>query len=403
SIEVCSPFSNELLEADTKAYTAMVSHLKEADADEQTVLMIQMQNEVGILGDSRDRSELADSAFHDNVPSELLDYLKANEDSLNPGLLKSWTKGGSKTMGDWQTIFGKGKSTDEFFMAWNYAHFMNHEAEAGKKIYALPVYVNAWLVQPEDKQPGDYPSGGPQAHMHDIWRAGAPATDLLAPDIYLPNFKEICARYQRNGNVLFVPETFAGEVGAANAFYAFGQANAIGYSPFGIDSRLSNSNDDPIFKSYHILSEMEPLILNGQSTDQIRGFALDAEHPSATAILGGYRLSIKIKQNREGTLLLKRAYGLVIALSNDVFFVAGKDFQITFLPATEQSHFAGIASMYEGKFVNRQWVPGRKLNGDAIMLNYHLDVEAANGRTGSVVRTQTDQPEILKLKLYQYE
>jgi hypothetical protein len=121
-------------------------------------------------------------------------------------------------------------------MGWNYARYINRVAEAGKKEYPIPMYVNAWIVQPTDNVPGDYPSGGPQAHMHDIWRAGGPQIDLLCPDIYLPDFVELTARYSRSGNPLFVPES-AGDIrGAANAFYAIGQHNAIGYSSMGIDS-----------------------------------------------------------------------------------------------------------------------------------------------------------------------
>jgi hypothetical protein len=119
-------------------------------------------------------------------------------------------------------------------MAWHYARYCNHIAEAGKAEYNLPMFVNAWIVQPADKTPGDWPSGGPVDHVHDIWRAGAPAIDLLTPDLYLPNFIEMCARYTRGGgggNPLFIPESRAGAIGAANAFYAIGQHAAIGYPP----------------------------------------------------------------------------------------------------------------------------------------------------------------------------
>src|ERR1035438_1345717 len=91
------------------------------------------------------------------------------------------------TSGTWADVFGANPKADETFMAWHYARYIDAVAEAGKKEYALPMFVNAWIVQPEDKGPGDYPSGGPQAHMHDVWRAGAPAVDLLCPDIYLPD------------------------------------------------------------------------------------------------------------------------------------------------------------------------------------------------------------------------
>jgi len=120
-------------------------------------------------------------------------------------------------------------------------------AEAGKKEYNIPMYVNAWIVQPTDNVPGDYPSGGPQAHMHDIWRAGGPHIDLLCPDIYLPNFVELSGMYSRSGNTLFVPESPGDIHGAANAFYAIGAHNAIGASTMGIDSMGRVAVEGPTF------------------------------------------------------------------------------------------------------------------------------------------------------------
>jgi hypothetical protein len=201
-----------------------------------TVIMIQMENEVGLLGDSRDRCKEANEAFAAAVPKELMDYLQKNKGTLLPETRKLWDASGDKTSGTWEEVFGKGTGADEAFMAWHYARYMNRVTELGKKEYPIPVYVNAWLVQPQDKQPGDYPSGGPQAHNHDFWRAGAPQIDILAPDIYLTNFAEIATMYSRNGNPLFIPET-RGD--AANAFYAIGQLNAQMFSPFGIERQVS--------------------------------------------------------------------------------------------------------------------------------------------------------------------
>ncbi len=73
-------------------------------------------------------------------------------------------------------------------------------AAAGKKEYDIPMYVNAWLIQNEQEKAGDYPSGGPVSRMMDIWRAAAPHLDLIAPDIYLSDFKAICRSYTRSGN-----------------------------------------------------------------------------------------------------------------------------------------------------------------------------------------------------------
>ena len=173
-VEVLSTLSEASLNADTRAYTAFMHHLKEADSGRRTVLMIQLENEVGLIGDSRDRSAAAEAAFARPVPPELLDYLQKNKLTLWPDLRKLWEAAGAKTAGTWQEVFGKSTATDEIFMAWNYARYMDHMAKAGKAEYPLPVFTNTWLVQPQDQVPGDYPSGCPEPLVIDIWKAGAP-------------------------------------------------------------------------------------------------------------------------------------------------------------------------------------------------------------------------------------
>jgi hypothetical protein len=69
----------------------------------------------------------------------------------------------------------------------------------------------------------------------DIWKAGAPAIDINAPDVHLPNFSDWAGRFHRPNNPLFVPESYGDAGGAANAFYGIGQHAAIGYSPFGVN------------------------------------------------------------------------------------------------------------------------------------------------------------------------
>ena len=71
---------------------------------------------------------------------------------------------------------------------------------------------------------------------HDIWRAGAPAIDILSPDIYLADFPTILRMYSRSGNPVFIPESHSGQGGAANAAFAIGEMGAIGYSPFGLEN-----------------------------------------------------------------------------------------------------------------------------------------------------------------------
>ena len=240
TVEVLSTLSENNRQADARAFAALMRHVREVDKTHR-VIMVQVENEVGLIGDSRDRSPLAEAAFAKPVPKEFMDYLQKHKDTLLPEFRRIWEAAGFKTSGTWEEVFGKGPGkADEIFMGWNYSRYINRVAEAGKKEYPIPMFVNAWIVQPADKGPGDYPSGGPQDHMHDIWRAGAPQLDMLCPDIYLPDFVGLTARYSRNGNPLFVPES-AGDIhGAANAFYVIGQHNGMGYSSMGIDSLGQN-------------------------------------------------------------------------------------------------------------------------------------------------------------------
>jgi len=117
SLEILSTFGEANLQADSKAFAAMMKHLGEIDSKNRTVIMIQVQNEVGILGSPRDHNDLANTAFSSPVPKELIDYMVKNKESLLRELLDVWSAGGFKTSGNWEEVFGKGVKTDEFFMA----------------------------------------------------------------------------------------------------------------------------------------------------------------------------------------------------------------------------------------------------------------------------------------------
>ncbi len=107
SIEVVSTFSEEALKADALAFAALMKHIKEVDEKHRTVIMVQVENEVGILGDSRDRSDMAEKAFEDVVPQQLMDYLIENKGSLMPQLDELWASSGYKETGNWTEIFGE--------------------------------------------------------------------------------------------------------------------------------------------------------------------------------------------------------------------------------------------------------------------------------------------------------
>jgi hypothetical protein len=234
--ERLSPFSTPVRDADAHAFANLMRHLRDADGDAHTVLMVQVENEVGVIPESRDHSPVANASFTAAVPSALTNFLEKHRTTLNPELRAAWEAEGAKTAGTWQEVFGKTSLTDDLFMAWRYATYIEHVAAAGKAEYPLPMYANAALIRP-NYEPGQYNSGGPLPHSMDIWRAGAPSLDFISPDIYFNEFALWAGWYARPGNPLFIPEAQGGAPGAANILYAFGRLSAIGFSAFGVDDQ----------------------------------------------------------------------------------------------------------------------------------------------------------------------
>jgi len=402
STETISALSVEAMKADAKAFAALMRHVKEADTNDHTVIMIQVENEVGVIGGTRDHSPMANALFAKAVPDELLQGLQKTKNELQPALKKLWEDNGAEKSGNWTSVFGNTASADEAFMAWHYAKYLNTVAAAGKREYNIPMFVNAWIVQPEDKKPGDYPSGGPQAHVHDIWRIGAPDIDIKAPDIYLPDFPGITSQYHHSWNPLFIPESASGITGAANAFYAIGKRGAIGYSPFGIDSRLNDSTQPQLAKAYKVLSDLMPEITAAQSSDNISAVTLQMPDSNQTFNFGGYQITARLRKTWRGVLQATKGYGIIIQTGPDEFTLAGSNIDLRFVPTTPGPKTAGIASLWEGSYENGVWKPGRLLNGDNIMISYNLADEAAANRTGTGVHLLAD-PGIFKLKLYRFE
>lgn len=181
-LEILSTFGPETLKLDRTAFSTLMNHVREKDAEQQTVLMVQVENEVGYLGrGGRDRSSAANQLFRAAVPDALIQRLEGNEKLLSPKFRENFHPEGKS----WQQVFGD--TADEAFMAWNYARFIQSVASAGKQAYALPMYVNAQLPAPAER-PGEYPSGGPHPENLQIYRAAAPALDFYSPDIYWPDF-----------------------------------------------------------------------------------------------------------------------------------------------------------------------------------------------------------------------
>jgi hypothetical protein len=318
---------------------------------------MQVENEVGVLGDTRDHSDAANKAFASAVPAELTKYLAAHRDSLYPDLLARWDANGGKTSGTWAEVFGDNDRADEIFMAWHYAKFIQTVTARGKQAYDLPMYVNTWLAG-DDTTPGNYPSGGPEPWVVDVWRAAGTALDLYAPDLYDPNFMLWCKRYHRAGNPLYMPETRGGEAGAANVFYALGEEAGLGFSPFGIDSELNPKGE--LAESYRAIQAVAPMILEHQAAGDLRGFVLDRSHPSVDFTAGDY--SVRVTLDEIFGSHAEKGFGLIFPSGPDEFLGVGKGFRVSFI-ARSGKH-VGIGAVDEGTFFDGKWMPGRRLNGD---------------------------------------
>jgi beta-galactosidase GanA len=358
-MQVMSTLSENNWKADAAAFAALMAHVRESDQHDHTLLMVQVENEMGILGDSRDRSDAANAAFAGPVPEALMAHLIKYDAELTPEFRALWVAAGRKKSGTWEEVFGVGPKTDEIFMAWNYARYADHVTAAGKAEYPIPMYVNAWLNDPMDSPPGNYPSGCPESHVMDVWQAGAPHIDLLAPDLYAGNFEERCRLYTRRGNTLFIPEMNSDAGGAHNVFYAIGAHNALGTSPFGIDHTPA---DGPFSKSYDILGQIAPVLLAHQGKGETTGFVLDTDHPSVTCTMGDYELTISLDSVFGRTASL--GYGVVVQTGPAAFLGAGSGFRVGFRPLTPGPKYAGIGTVEEGTFRSGHWVEGRRLNGD---------------------------------------
>jgi hypothetical protein len=401
--ERLSPFSAAVEQADARAFARLMAHLRQADGQRHTVLMVQVENEIGVVGQSRDHSAVADAAFAGPVPPALTAYLMRHRLSLDPEFRANWDACGAWTSGTWQEVFGSSPLTDDLFMAWHFATYVEGVARAGQAQYSLPLYVNAALIRP-NYEPGQYNSGGPLPHSFDVWRAGAPTINLLSPDIYFNEFAYWAGAYKRPGNPLFIPEAQGGPTGAANALYAFGHLSAIGFSPFGIDDEgntpldlvgITRAGERPdntaIAGAFGVLSHLAPMILDHQARGGLYGVLLegDAQRGGRVA-LGEYLANVSRPLGATGT----RIGVLFLRTGPGEFLVAGAggDARITFSTDRPGPPIVGILSTDEMYFEHGGWAPRRRLNGD----------ENSQGNELKLFARDLDQGRIYRVRLYRY-
>ncbi len=357
-LNAISPLCDGAVERDAHAFSALLAHLKDFDKN-RTVLMVQVENEMGLLGDTRDYSPAGKKAYDALVPQDMA---------------RLYGVGGT-----WREAFGE--EAPELFMTYYYAKAAERIAGAGREAYPIPLYVNAWLEQ-YPWYPGSYPTGGPVVRHLRVWQAFAPSVSFLAPDIYLPDFEQVCREYTQGGNPLFIPEARPCMDSASNVFAAFGQHGALGFSPFAIEDLNRNClPPDPellkqlnimqeafltyrsgefLSQSYQILGSMIPLLQQYRNTPHMTGFTQYREEGTLCKF-EHYNFLIRYLPRRND---IPKGGGLIIELSPDEFLLCGMNFQAEAMPKYNDPSRVEYVSITEGRYEGGAWVPGRRFNGD---------------------------------------
>jgi beta-galactosidase GanA len=364
-----SPFSVERLEADKRAFVALMRHLKKTDRP-HTVLMVQVENESGTWGAIRDFSPEARKAFDSPVPADILAAMKATPSSPNA---------------TWKEAFGK--NADEYFHAWAVARFVGQVAAAGKAEYALPLYANAALRDPiAPGPPGSWESGGPTDDVLPIWKTAAPALDMLAPDIYLDDYakvQKVLDLYRRPDNPLFVPEISSAAAYAPYFFLALDHG-AIGFSPFGIDyTRYTNfplgakkMNEEalaPFAMNYELVAPMMRQLAQLVFDGKVHAVAEKKGTPVATMEVDGWKVDVRYGLppfgfgNKPPGNPEPVGRALVAQLGDDEFLVTGFHCRVDFQTGAAASA-AGKQRQYlrveEGTYEKGKFKFLRLWNGD---------------------------------------
>jgi hypothetical protein len=362
SAAALSPLGRATLDADARAFRTLMAHLAANDRD-RTVIMLQVENEIGISNPTRDHSPLAEAAFRAHVPYTLLKSLADHERELKPYVRDLWTAQGRRTTGTWTEVFGPGPETDDLFMAWHYAAYVERVAAAGKAAYPVPLYVNACQIRGERFKPASDPSGGPVANVLDIWMPGAPSIDIFAVDNY-QDFRRHAADFRHRGNPLFMPEAANWwrddpDSAPGKAYYSFGEQAALAFSPFGIDNRMYR--DHMIGTAYAKLSGLIPLL----TTRRSHGFYLEPKTkapPPETYEFEGYRALVTYRDPGDSY----GPFGLIVQSAPNEFFVSGRAVTVR-LESTDRARPVTVnLSVEEGDFSAGIWKTRRFLSGDEV-------------------------------------
>ena len=436
-MEIASAFSKNVLEADRRAFSKLMEYIKEKDKEQSTVIMVQVENEIGMLESARDYSPEATRLYNSEVPEELLSYLESHAKTLHPYTLKKLTdsetlsRESQKTLseklkrgGTWSALFGDDIYTEEMFMAYHYAKYVEQLAQSAQGIHDIPLYVNAALNS-RGRKPGEYPSAGPLAHLTDMWRCAAPSISMLSPDIYDTGFKGWASQYDLPGNPLFIPESRCCENSGVRAMYTFGEHRAVGFCPFAID-QASPADRASVSGSYAIINQLSSLLLDSEATEKTWGLLFDKTDRERTITDGNLVMTCNHFFTLPWDARAKadtwpEGGGIIIKLAKNDYIVAGNGIVVTFQTATEKAQeerkilgedgFATTgkddaaakenAGKFTGKRIGIGTVDEVSIGTDGQM-KYLRRLNGDQTHQGRHVRISCGDNQILHVRLYEY-
>ena len=367
AVDSPSPFATESLEADKRAFAAVMGHLKEADP-QRTVIMVQVENEPGSWESVRDFSPAAQRFFEAPVPPEILRAMHVRTASSSP---------------NWQEAFGP--DADEYFNAWSVARYIGQVAAAGKAVYPLPMDVNDALRDPfnpgppgEPGAPGCYESGGPTDNVIPIWKAAAPAIDILAPDDYRSDpaaYVKDLELYHRDDNALFLPESGCFQCDPASGDFTRYFFTMLGLQAIG-DSESGNAPVPYLARNFELVGPMQREIARLNFEGKLKAVAeplyfKGGDHGKLTQTLpfGSWNAVVSYGASHRGPDTgnpTPEGRALVAQLGDSQFLVAGYFCRVDFFPAgTEQQRKSQHivegtgqtpSALIDGKWQHRQFL-----------------------------------------------
>ncbi|SEL15671.1 Beta-galactosidase GanA [Pseudoxanthomonas sp. GM95] len=355
-VDVLSPYASANVEADTRAFTALMAHLRKVDGDRHTVILVQVENEPGTVGAVRDHGAAANAAFAQPVPAAITAKL-------------------GKPAGSWQQVFGP--EADEAFNAYGTAHYIEQVAAAGKQAYPLPMYVNTWLRYKGKKFPGlDYPSGGATVNVFDLWRAATPSIDFIGTDIYTSDYNEytkVISQYARPDNPAWVSETGFEPATVPYLFHVLGQGG-IGFSVFGMDGADSPQKQTATAAhaaNFGQLAPMQRILAKAAFEGRLQAVAEQPGQPQRTLRFGDWEVRVSYgapywgdadpilsgNADHDGRLL-------VVQTAADQFLLTGFAARAEFARVANDDLHGQLLRVELGHYVDGQWQFERLLNGD---------------------------------------